>query len=232
MCCVVAAAVFLGVFYGSRTVFLSVQNRVLESIYTAADEAGPVAEAETGPEGSDRPGTGSTPYIAPAPGASGDRERRDLVGDGASTLGGRRKIWQCVIKGAAGDRHILIHGTSIANVGDWVETTAFKRNFHTHNQLLEVLVAQGLPALVLFLLWLLWLAGKSLSLMFSAGRGAVWALPLPLLTLITHNMAEMMLVGRPHFVAGFFFLIAGYTAGLAAKRPAVEPDPVPAGKPL
>jgi len=45
-------------------------------------------------------------------------------------------------------------------------------------------------------------------------------------------MAEMMLVGRTHFVAGFFFLIAGYTAGLAVKSPDSEPDPVPAGKPL
>ena len=219
VCCAVAAAVFLGVFYGSRTAVLRVQNRVLGRIYTAAAEKAP--EAVEGSGSPDRPGNGSTSYIAPAPGVSGDRERRDLVGGGASTLGGRSKIWRCVIEGAARDRHILLHGTSMANVGDWVETTAFKRNFHTHNQLLEVLVAQGLPALVLFLLWLVWLAGKSFSLAFSPSPGAEWALPLPLLSLITHNMAEMMLVGRTHFVGGFFFLIAGYTAGLTAERRSV-----------
>lgn len=224
VCCAVAAAVFLGAFYGSRTAVLRVQNGVLERIYTAAE----TAPEEDGISGSaDRPGGGSTPYIAPAPGAAGDRERRDLVGGGASTLGGRSKIWRCVIEGAARDRHILLHGTSMANVGDWVETTAFKRNYHTHNQLLEVLVAQGLPALVLFLLWLVWLAGKSLSLAFSPSSGAEWALPLPLLSLITHNMAEMMLVGRPHFVGGFFFLIAGYTAGLVRKKAGGTADPSP-----
>ena len=233
-CCVIAASVFLVVYYGSRTAVLSLQNNVLERSYIASQakvsavdhpEADPAAADQSGADsdtksGKDLPGGGNTPYIAPAAGASGDQERRDLIGSGASTLGGRTKIWITVIRGAAGDRHILLHGTSMANTSDWV-ATVYGKAFRTHNQFLELLVAEGLPALLLFLLWLCWVAGRSISLGLSADAGPEWVLPLSLLLLIVHNMVEMMLVARPHVVCGFFYLIAGYTAGFAPTKKTV-----------
>ena len=235
-CCVLGAAAFLFLFYGARSAVLSVQNDVLERIYENAAAAAAAPPAQIAPSGpvsapetdanaapptsapkkdeNAAPGSGSTKYIAPAAGASGDQERRDLIGKGASTLGGRKKIWLTVIRGAVKDPHILIHGSSMASTSDWV-ATVLKKAFRTHNQFLELLVAQGLPSLVLFLFWLIWLAGKSLSLGLGPGSRDDWLLPLPLLVLIIHNMVEMMLVARPHVVCGFFYLIAGYTAGLA-----------------
>ena len=223
--CMLAAALFLGVFYGARTAALSVQNTILERTYIAAQadkRETDLSDTDTDPdpeEVKDLPGSGNTPYIAPAAGATGDQERRDLVGSGASSLGGRKKIWLTVIRGAAKDRHILLHGTSMANTSDWV-ATVFGKAFRTHNQFLELLVAEGLPALLLFLLWLCWLAGKSISLGLAPDAGPEWVLPLCLLLLIVHNMVEMMLVARPHVVCGFFYLIAGYTAGLVPKEKA------------
>lgn len=207
--CVLAMAVFLLVFYGARTVTLSVQNRVLERVYTAQADSLPAEETP--------PGRGSTLYIAPSTGVGGDQEKRDLVGSGASTMGGRKKIWLTVIRGALKDPHLLLHGVSMANTSDWV-APRFGRPMRTHNQLLEVLVAQGVPALALFVFWLFWLAGKSLRLLAAPVTGVHWLLPLPLMLLVAHNMLEMMLVGRPHVVSGFFYLIAGYVAGFAPKK--------------
>ena len=132
-------------------------------------------------------------------------------------MGGRKKIWLTVIRGALKDPHLLLHGVSMANTSDWV-APRFGRPMRTHNQLLEVLVAQGVPALALFVFWLFWLAGKSLRLLAAPVRGVHWLLPLPLMLLVAHNMLEMMLVGRPHVVSGFFYLIAGYVAGFAPKK--------------
>ena len=129
-------------------------------------------------------------------------------------MGGRKKIWLTVIRGVQKDLHILLHGSSMASTSDWV-TTVYGRPFRTHNQFLELLVAQGLPSLLLFLVWLFWLAGKCIRLGLDADSRENWLLPLPLLLLLVHNMVEMMIVARPHVVCGFFYLIAGYVAGFA-----------------
>ena len=142
---------------------------------------------------------------------------RSLIGKRASSLGGRKNIWLTVIRGMKKDRHILLHGTSMANTSDWV-ATVLGTPFRTHNQFLELLTAEGLPALILFILWLIWLAGKSLGLCFSPDSRANWLLPLSLLLLLVHNMVEMMIVARPHVVCGFFYLVAGYVAGFAPKK--------------
>ena len=226
LCCVLAAGAFLALFYGTRACALSVQNNVLARVYeTTSDPLSPVSEeADTvstaeAAQSADAavPEAGSTSYIAPAAGADGDKEMRGLIGKGASTLGGRKKIWLTVIRGASKDFHILLHGTSMANTSDWVATVLGKA-FRTHNQFLELLVAQGLPALILFLLWLLWLAGRSVRLGLDGESKTNWVLPLPLLALIIHNMVEMMLVARPHVVCGFFYLIAGYVVGFTPQE--------------
>ena len=203
ICALLAAGAFLLVFYGTRSVLLQGQNAILGHIRAATVSSAPAVSDSA-----------STPNIAPAPGASGDQEIRGIVGKGASTLGGRKKIWLTVIRGVQKDLHILLHGSSMASTSDWV-ATVFGKAFRTHNQFLEVLVAQGLPALILFLVWLVWLAHKSLRLSFDPQNKIHWMLPLPLLQLIAHNMVEMMIVARPHVICGLFYLIAGYVAGFA-----------------
>ncbi|MBR6114368.1 MAG: O-antigen ligase family protein [Oscillospiraceae bacterium] len=193
VCAAAAAGVFLLAFYWLRGGLNALQRRILQSAAASA------------------------PGDAPAAVGAADAQLRDLLGASASNLGGRRKIWLAVVRNAFGDRHILLHGTTMANTSDWV-ATFMHRAFRTHNQLLEVLAAQGLPALALFLAWLVWLAGKSLALGLDRRCGTRWMLPLPLLTLIIHNMVEMMLVGRTHIVGCFFFLIAGAVAGFAPAK--------------
>ena len=151
----------------------------------------------------------------------GTERTREFFSAKTADLTGRRRLWAAVITGVFGNRHLLLHGCTQSSTATAVSSFA-GMSFNTHNQILEVLLAYGLPAAILFLLWLFWVAGKSLSLSLTpAEKGdRRSALPLSLLLLITINMAETMLVGRGHFVGGFFFLIAGYAAGMApSKKP-------------
>ena len=147
-------------------------------------------------------------------------ESRELVGENASNLAGRLRVWKAVTECILHDRHLLIHGCSQAATSGTV-LQLIGKNYNTHNQFLEILLAQGLPALVFYCVWLVWTAGKSLFLAFSsAGRDGRWILPLPLLFLVIDNLSETMLAGRGHFVGGMFFLIAGMAGGLCAAEKA------------
>ena len=147
-------------------------------------------------------------------------DSRELVGEKAAKLAGRLRIWKAVTASILHDRHLLLHGCSQAATSETV-LRLIGKNYNTHNQFLEILLAQGLPALVFWCVWLVWTAEKSLALAFrSACKDGRWLLPLPLLFLIADNMSETMLAGRGHFVGGLFFLIAGYAGGLWAAEKA------------
>lgn len=146
----------------------------------------------------------------------GPADDRGFMSDNALTLGGRIRIWLAIVKEVFRNRHLLLHGCSQSATSAEVYALIGK-SYNTHNQFLEVLLAYGLPALVLFLVWLLWLAGKSvfLGLDRSEEDDPSWMLPLILLMMIVDNLAETMLVARIHFVGFLFFLLAGYVGGLA-----------------
>lgn len=152
-------------------------------------------------------------------------ESRELVGENASDMAGRLRIWLAVTERIMHDRHLLIHGCSQAATSSTVLELVGK-NYNTHNQFLEILLAQGLPALVFYCVWLVWTAGKSLFIAFrGAGEDCRWIIPLPLLFLVIDNLSETMLAGRGHFVGGLFFLIAGMAGGLSAIEKAGKAEP-------
>lgn len=151
--------------------------------------------------------------------SNGVGETRELVGENASNLAGRLRVWKAVIASICQDRHLLIHGCSQAST----TATVFKligKNYNTHNQFLEILLSQGLPAMLLYCVWLVWTAVKSIDVGLGGPgeRDHTWMLPLPLLFLVVDNLSETMLAGRGHFVGGFFFLLAGFVGGLSVSR--------------
>ncbi len=146
-----------------------------------------------------------------------------LVKEDGNELGGRRELWVSVLVHVFKTPGLLLHGCTQSSTPTIVEGLIGKE-YNTHNQLLEVLLAYGLPSLLLFLAWLVCVARKSLALSFDprAAEGR-WMLPAVLLLLVVNNMAETMLVARGHFVGGFFFLIAGCVCGMAPEKKKVSP---------
>ncbi len=86
---------------------------------------------------------------------------------------------------------------------------------YTHNQFLEILVGQGIVPLLLYVLWLVFVARDSLQscLDLSPEKGGEWTLPIVLLVLVVANLMEALLAGTTHYVGHVFFLTAGYVAG-------------------
>ena len=129
-------------------------------------------------------------------------------------LSGRLTIWTLVVKALKADDSLLLRGCSPASVLSFVGSLGkFPSQVNTHNQFLEILLGQGLPALVLFSCWLLAVILKGLRLLLRGG-GAEWTLPLILLALTAGNMTEAMLVCQHQYTGCLFFLIAGYVSGL------------------
>ncbi len=151
------------------------------------------------------------------------RTPSDLIREDVNGFGRRRELWTSVLVHVFKTPGLLLHGCTQSSTPVIVEGLIGKV-YNTHNQLLEVLLAYGLPSLLLFLAWLVCVARKSLALTFDprAGEGR-WLLPAVLLLLVVNNMAETMLVARGHFVGGFFFLIAGYVCGMAPVKKKTSP---------
>ena len=153
-----------------------------------------------------------------ATGAKKAADSRDIL-DTLTDLNGRGVIWRSVILCLKKDPRLLLYGCTQSSTVKTVEELMGK-SVNTHNQLLEVLLAYGLPALALFVAWLICTAGKSLALgLDTTAEDGRWMLPATLLFLVANNMTETMLVARGHFTGCFFFLIAGYVCGMAKKKP-------------
>ena len=144
--------------------------------------------------------------------------RNDYRAVTSITLGDRTPIWDAVISALHQDRHLLVHGCSPASVIGTVQSF-FGEPYYTHNQFLEILLGQGLPAVTLFGLWLVWL-GRRIYGLFSRGSdsfaGWHWILGVLLLSLLVGNMAEAMLTCLQHYLGSLFFLMAGCAGGLSA----------------
>ena len=150
------------------------------------------------------------------------------------SLSRRGLIWEFMLRGLSRRPHVMLHGCSSAQV-PYLVRQIYGALRNTHNQLLEVCLGQGIPALVLFLLFLGLLLRDSLTTAFCAragepvritpladgpmailrgdAHGAVWTIPLLLLVLFVHSMAEVTLVNMGTTLGSLFFLSAGYVTG-------------------
>ena len=108
----------------------------------------------------------------------------------------------------------MLHGCSSAQVPYLVDKI-FGALWNTHNQFLEIMVGQGIPALVMFVCFLCLLFRDSLSVSLRKEKeSAGWTMPLTLLVLILHSMAEVTLVNSGTTIGSMFFLAAGYVSGM------------------
>lgn len=152
---------------------------------------------------------------------------RRLFGDKLGAGSGRVSIWIGILKMLPGEPGILLHGCAPSSIMEVLRVgvgTVEKLGYaiNTHNSLLEVLLAYGLPALLVFLAWLVCLARKCWKLGMASSFDEVplykRVMPLVVLLLITVNMFESTLFFYSYASGNMFFLAAGYVCGCPLKK--------------
>ena len=140
---------------------------------------------------------------------------RKLLDNGGS---GRIRLWKGLWGALGAHPEYLLHGCGPYSITELVEPF-FGRPVYTHNQFLEILTGYGLPALILFLFWLMAVAQRCRQTSLDSlreGNVELAILPLVLLLLLINNMFEATLLFYRYVTGCIFFLTAGH---VCAHRP-------------
>lgn len=136
---------------------------------------------------------------------------RDLA---ITNLLGREKIWSSAITGTIMNNRNLFFGVTPAGVPSLVADMSKGEYFvYTHNEIIEMGTALGLPALLVFIVWLILLANRCVIIGFAEenklGLGEK-LVPMLVLFLVMFNMMEAILFWYNTFIGGFFMLVSGW----------------------
>lgn len=151
----------------------------------------------------------------PLPGGQGGARDIMVTPEGDSTLGYRLQLIQVSIRALRDDPELLSHGCAPYNVA--VVLGEYGYPLYTHNQFMEIGVAYGVPAMVLYTLWLAALAVRCLRVGLAGQEKLSLApriLAVLLLVMVINNLAEATLLFYRYLSGSIFFLAAGYIAGL------------------
>lgn len=150
-------------------------------------------------------------------------EGRDLLKD-LKTATGRTKIWKEAFDSIRANPSILLKGLSNQHVYDVVPNIPSIEG-RLHNSFLQVLVALGIPGLLLLLCFLTIIVGWAIRLFFMSPERAGLAerfLPAVLAACLFVSMAESFYFIESHGVySPIFFLVAGYVVVTGRERAAV-----------
>ena len=130
--------------------------------------------------------------------------------NGARTLNlntsGRPKIWKASIQSVFSGAGNALFGVTPVGVSSEIKKFGGMEVAYTHNQFLEYAVAIGIPGLLLYCWWL-FRVGKKAAGIAIQNKSAYMVLIL--LTLVTANMMEAMLLFYGNLSEVMFFLLAG-----------------------
>ena len=131
-----------------------------------------------------------------------------------TSVNGRQRIWECTVRLITGNpRNALVGVTPYRIASILGSMLQWEIDVYTHNQILEVGADTGIPAMLIFLVFLLLLAGKSLKLGLAPAKAEEWKQKLPLLILlflIIANVMEATLLFYGYLSGGVFMLLCGW----------------------
>jgi len=131
-----------------------------------------------------------------------------------SNLMGREIIWACAINGMVMNNQNLLVGVTPIGTGSVINNLSNGQfPVYTHNQVLEIGLGLGLPAMLILIFWLVLLANRCTMIGFAPEErmGLIQkCIPLLVLFLVMFNMFEAILFFYNTFVGGVFMLTAGW----------------------
>lgn len=169
--------------------------------------------------------------LGPVIGGS-DFQIRKLFGDSLGAGNGRVDLWWAIVTDILPhNKALFLHGCSPSNIWSVLSALAgtvekFGYAINTHNQILEVGMAYGVPAMGVFLVWLGMLARCCWAMGTAPFREVSFAeriIPLMLLLLVTNNMFETTLLFYRYATGSLFFLAAGHVCGYYAQQKSDAP---------
>lgn len=143
---------------------------------------------------------------------------RDLTSMG--TMKSRIRIWKNALKAmTAGANRFLFGVTPVSVISAITEASNDTiHNVYTHNQFLEVGVALGIPGIVCFILFVVFLAISAYRITIRQNTGLkAWIAVSIVVTLLIANLSEATLMFYRFSSSYPFFLFSGWICGLAAK---------------
>ncbi len=150
------------------------------------------------------------------------------------TTTGRTQIWKASAKIVFSDMRHVLFGVTPANIARELDAvfTEYPAQ-HTHNQYLQIAVANGLPAVAAFLSWLYLLANTCMRIVRGRAENGYRGLCVAagiLLMLVLSNLYEPMLLYYRDLPGDMLFLLGGFIVYRYGGRKA--PAPVRLSLPL
>ena len=141
-------------------------------------------------------------------------------------LSNRMDVWKAAFKVMFSSPKIFFFGVTPAEITDSIwEIGNYHREkvAHAHNILLQIGTGMGVPAMVMFFLFLVSLAIRSVRVMLGKYRSKMqmkksYLIPASVLCFVLIDMAEVYLLTRFSVIGCFFFLFAGWIVAVDRKR--------------
>lgn len=131
-----------------------------------------------------------------------------------TNLMGREIIWGAAVTGIVANKRNFLIGVTPCGVGEVIcEMSNGLFTEYAHNQILEIGVSLGVPAMLIFILWLVLLANRCVMLGFAdEKRVSLQQKCIPLLVLFCamFNMFEATLFFYNTFTNGIFMLVSAW----------------------
>ena len=137
---------------------------------------------------------------------------RVIMDASAATLSSRTVIWRYCMQIITTPRTLLTGVTPEGVAGALLDVSNNGLRYpHAHNQILEVGVALGIPALIAFAVWLVIIAIRSLKVLITGKRNTlIMVVPFLILAIMLDNMAERYCLFYGYFISYIFFFLCGY----------------------
>ncbi|MBQ7639020.1 MAG: O-antigen ligase family protein [Clostridia bacterium] len=128
---------------------------------------------------------------------------------------GRTTIWKHALNGIFSSLQVFLTGVTPAGVvGLIMRMSGGKVNYYTHNQLLEIAVSLGVPAMCVCVIWILHVLRQALNLIRNNYTQILYPLII-VLSLLLANMTEATLLFYFNVAGHVFFLLCGWICGKA-----------------
>ena len=137
---------------------------------------------------------------------------------------GRFLLWKAALQAMVTGKRYFLFGSSPNGVISRI--TSFyllaRGGYYTHNQFLEIGVAYGVPALLVYIVYCVLTARSCLRILF-AGRDRVTPaerfVPLAVLMIVVANLMEAFLLAQMTITGVVFFLLGGWCMDRARRLP-------------